>query len=349
MTEADPTAQAMAARGKVAQLVFGHMAAQVVATAVRLGVADLIGDGRLTAAEVARERGTDVQATRRLLRTLAALDLVAEDQPGTFALTPAGSLLRVDRPDSLASFVRMFADPAMLRAWEHLDDSVRTGQPSFTEVFGVDFFAYLKDNPELSAQFNAAMSQGTRASAAVLPARYDFGRFGTVVDVGGGDGTLLAAILREHPAVRGILFDTAEGLSRAEETLGRHGVAERCLVKTGDFFASVPDGGDLYLLKSVIHDWDDDRAETILRHCRAAMPDHGRLLIVEPVFPAAVDGSTSPIMYLSDLNMLVNLGGRERDRADFEDLCARAGFTVTGISALPPPHPFSLIEAAPAA
>jgi hypothetical protein len=147
----------------------------------------------------------------------------------------------------------MFTDPAMLRAWEHLDDSVRTGHTAFEHVYGKDFFAYLKDNPELSALFNAAMSQGTRATADALPMHYDFGRCKTVVDVGGGDGTLITAILRTHPAVRSILFDTAEGLAQAEQTLRRANVDERCTLQTGDFFTTVPTGGDLYLLTCAFH------------------------------------------------------------------------------------------------
>ncbi|MGK5551448.1 methyltransferase [Actinomadura kijaniata] len=340
--------EALRARGTMVGLVFGSMAAQAVAAAARLGLADLVGDGERTAAELARELGTHEQATLRLLRALAALGLLAEREPGRFALTLPGALLRTDRPDSVDSFVRMFTDPAMLRAWERLDHSVRTGRTAFDEVFGKDFFAHLKENPELSARFNASMSQGTRATAAALPGYYDFGRFRTVVDVGGGDGTLLAAILAAHPSLRGILFDSPEGLAQADRTLRDRGVADRCALETGDFFAAVPPGGDLYLLKSVIHDWDDERAATILRHCRKVIPDGGRLLIVEPVLPPAVDPSVPALTYLSDLNMLVNVGGRERTHADFTALCERAGFILTEATPLPPQNAFHVIEAVPA-
>jgi hypothetical protein len=167
------------------------------------------------------------------------------------------------------------------------------------------------------------------------------------VDVGGGDGTLIAAILRSHPALRGILFDTAAGLAQAEQTLRHAGLEQRCSLQTGDLFAAVPSGGDLYLLKSVIRDWDDDRAATILRHCRNAIPEHGRLLIIEPVLPGTVDTTGPPITYPSDLNMLVNVGGRERVRADFEQLTKRAGFACTVIESLPAPNAFCPIEAVP--
>jgi hypothetical protein len=336
------------ARGNVVRLVFGGMAAQVVATCARLGLADLIGDGERTAAQLAEKCGTHTESMHRLLRALAALELLTEHQPGSFTLTPAGALLRTDRPDSLHSYTRMFTDPAMLQPWQQLELSVRTGRPAFDDVFGTDIVSYLSAHPELSAQFNAAMRQGTLTTASLLPTHYPFGRFQTVVDVGGGDGTLLAAVLREHKALHGILFDTPAGLDQAADTLERAAVTERCSVHSGDFFVSVPEGGDLYMLKSVVHAWDDERAVTILRHCRQVMPDHGRLLIIEPVLPPAVDASIPAIMYLSDLNMLVNVGGRERTRLAFEELCRRADFELTNITPLPAPAAFSLIEAAPA-
>ncbi|MGD3106007.1 methyltransferase [Streptomyces sp. YGL11-2] len=241
----------------------------------------------------------------------------------------------------------MSPNPAMLRAWERLDDSVRTGAPSFDTVHGTDFFGHLAERPELSAQFNAAMSQGTAHTAALLPAAYAFDRFTTVADIGGGDGTLTVALLRAYPALHGIVFDSAPGLAEAGPRLAREGLDGRCSLVTGDFFATAPEGADLYLLKSVIHDWSDARCAEILGHIRAVIPDGGRLLIVEPVLPAAADPSGGGISYLGDLNMLVNVGGRERTRDDFERLCRGAGFAVRTITALPRPNRFSVIEAEP--
>jgi hypothetical protein len=344
----DARAVGQEARGKLVRLVFGAMAAQVVATCARLGLADLIGDGERTAAELTEKCGAHAESMNRLLRALAALELLNEHQPGSFRLTPAGGLLRTDRPDSLHSYTRMFTDSAMLQAWQQLDHSVRTGRPAFNDVFGTDFVSHLNAHPELSAQFNAAMRQGTLTTASLLPARYPFGRFHTVVDVGGGDGTLIAAILHEHTSLHGILFDTPAGLAQSAATLERAAVTERCTVRSGDFFVSIPEGGDLYMLKSVVHAWDDERAVTILRHCRKVIPVHGRLLIIEPVLPPAVDASMPAIMYLSDLNMLVNVGGRERTRMELEELCRRADFVLTSITPLPPPAAFSVIEATPA-
>ncbi|MEV0374492.1 methyltransferase [Streptomyces sp. NPDC050636] len=334
------------ARDTLARIVFGAMATHAVGAAVRLRVVDLIGDGERTADELAAECAAQPQAMGRLLRALAGLGLLVEGASGGFAVTPVGDLLRGDRPESLRSFVRLFTDPAILRAWEHLGDSVRTGGPSFDAVFGKDFFGYLAEQPELSAEFNAAMSEATRDTAARVPAAFDFGSFATVADIGGGDGTLLAAILAAHPALTGIVFDTAEGLAQAAAKLEREGLDGRSSLVAGDFFATAPEGADLYLLKSVIHDWNDEQCVGILRHCRRVIPDGGRLLIVEPVLPPVVDPSAAGV-YLSDLNMLVNLGGRERTRDDFERLCRDAGFAVRTVTPLPKPNRFSVIEAAP--
>lgn len=334
-------------RDLVVQYVLGIMAAQSVRAAVELRVVELIGDGERPAADVAAAAGTGHQGMTRLLRALVGLGLLAEPDQDVFAVTPAGLLLDSRRADSLHSMVRMFTDPVMHRAWERLGDSVRTGEVAFDAVFGQDFFSHLKEHPELSAQFNAAMSQGTSGTAAVLPQAFDFGRFETVADVGGGDGTLLAPVLAAYPALRGMLIDTEEGLAQAPATLERHGLAERCALVVGDFFREVPAGADLYLIKSVLHDWSDDQVVTILGHIRSVLPTDGRILIVEPVLPELVDPQGDGRIYLTDLNMLVNVGGRERTRAEFEDLCGRAGLSVVGVTALEPPSPFSLIEARP--
>lgn len=344
----DGNGNGVAARRHVVELVFGHMAAQTVSAAVRAGVFDHLGDGERTAAELAARCGTQPQATHRLLRCLTALRLLTESPGGGFRATQAGTLLREDVPGSVTSFVRMFTDQAMVASWARLDDSLRTGETSFDAVFGTDFFGYLKEQPKLSAEFNAAMSEGTRSTAADLPHHYDFGRFSTVVDVGGGDGTLLAAILRAHPGLRGVVYDTAEGLGQAPATLAREEVADRATTIAGDFFESVPADGDLYLLKSVIHDWDDATCAAILRRCREALPEHGRVLLIEPVLPEAV-GETHPLAYLSDLNMLVNVGGRERTLDDFTELLRDAGFDTPAVTPLPAPNSFRVIEAAPRA
>jgi hypothetical protein len=345
-TEGEGARQAadVADQRHVMRLVFGTMAAQTLGAAARLGIVDVLGDGERAAGDVAADCGAQPQTVLRLLRAMAGLELLAEPRPGIFRVIPAGHLLGTRHPGSLATLAKVFTDPQMVRAWENLAEAVRTGEPAFPHVFGKGFFERLEEFPELSAQFNASMSEATRATAAVLPEYYDFGRHGTVVDVGGGDGTLLAAVMRAFPSVRGIVYDTPHGLAQAAGTMERAGVADRFSAVTGDFFASVPEGGDLYLLKSVIHDWNDEQCATLLRNCREVLPAHGRVLIVEPVLPPTVEPAWAG-RYLSDLNMLVNLGGRERTHEDFTALCERAGFAAPTVTPLPDPSPFSLIEA----
>ncbi|MFD7662833.1 methyltransferase [Streptomyces sp. NPDC059788] len=333
-------------RGTLSRLLFGQLATYAVGAAVRLGIPDRIGAGTRTADDVAAACGTHPQATLRLLRALAALDLLTESEPGVFEATATGSLLRSDTPDSMAALARIFTEPVMTRARERMEDSVRSGEPSFDSIFGTDFFGHLAGEPELSEVFNTAMSQGTRLAARDVPSHYDFGRFTTIVDVGGGDGTLLAAILRAHPGPRGVIYDSAEGHAQAPAKLAAEGVADRVTLETGDFFASAPAGGDLYLLKSVIHDWNDDQCADILGHIRQVLPADGRLLIIEPVLTDTVRPGATALPYMSDLNMLVNVGGRERTRADFEHLCTTAGFKITSLTPLPAPALFVLIEAA---
>jgi O-methyltransferase/methyltransferase family protein len=333
-------------RGHVGGLVFGAMAAEVVFLAAKLRLADLIGDGERSGAEIADELGADHGALTRCLRALAALDLVSESAPATFRLTDAGQLLRSDRPESMHAFVRMFGDPTMLAAWRELEGAVLTGRPSFDKIYGTSFFDHLSANPDVSELFNSAMRQGTVLAAQQLSHHYDFGHFHTVADIGGGDGTLLAGVLQAYPGLRGILFDTTTtGVAQAQHTL--RGFGGRCTVLEGDFLSTAPEGADLYMLKSVLQDWDDQRAGAILAHIRRVIPDEGRLLIIDPVLPERVDGSAPATMFLGDVNMLVNTGGRARTRSEFERLCARAGFTLQSVAQLAPPVSLSVIEVAP--
>ncbi|WP_443052673.1 methyltransferase [Streptomyces sp. NBC_00299] len=351
MTNLDTRAAHSADRDLIGRLTFGSMAAQTLRAAVQLQVAELVGDTPRRASDVAADAGAQPQHMTRLLRALAALGLLRERAPDSFSLTGAGALLGAEHPDSLASFVRAFTDPTVVRAWEHLDHSVRTGEIAFDTVFGTDFFTHFAQHTELSSQFNAAMSQAVSETTAALPLAYDFGRFTAVTDVGGGDGTLLAGVLDAHPHLTGVVFDTTHGLDEAPKTLERHGLNDRCSLVAGDFFSSVPAGSDLYVMKSILHDWTDDQAVTILSHCREVLPPGGAVLIVEPVLPEAVAGHPeanaldSAITYLSDLNMLVNLGGKERTRNDFQDLCRRAGLTLTTITPLADAEPYSILEA----
>lgn len=336
-------------RSHVGGLVIGTLTGYLVGAAVRLKVFDRIGDEECHSDAVAAACGTHPQATLRLLRALASQELLTETAPGTFRTTPAGSMLRTDTPDSVTALVDLFIRPTMLRAWERLDDSIRSGGPTFPDIFGHEFFDHLKEHPDQSRTFNTAMRQATAQVAELLPKAHDFSGYTTVADVGGGEGTLLAAVLTAHPELRGIVYDSPEGLAATDELMERLGLADRCTAVPGDFFASVPEGADVHLLKSILHDWSDERCEVILGHCRRALPAHGKVLIVEPVLPETVTpAGPAGNPYLTDLNMLVNLGGRERTRADFEELCARSGLRITSLTPLAEGStPFWLIEAVP--
>lgn len=336
----------MAAHQRLMNMMFGTICSQVVGTAARLGLADHLGDDELGCPELAARTGTHPGALARLLRALAALEIVVETRPGTFRLGEAGVPLRTDRPDSQAAAVLLFTDPALLDSWKLTEEAVRTGQPTFEGIYGTDFFSFLATQPELSQRFNATMRQVSLPIAHLVPVSYDFTRYRTVVDIGGGDGTLLSQILRGARALRGVVFDSPTGVAEASSTLTAAGVADRCRIEAGDFFTAVPEGGDVYVLKNILHDWDDDRCATILERCREAMPTDGRLLIVESVLPDVVDTS-DPAPYLTDISMLVNMGGQERTRYEYEQLCRRAGFAVTAVHPTVFPTSYSLIEATP--
>ncbi|MET7639415.1 methyltransferase [Streptomyces sp. NPDC005438] len=328
---------------RLVRMIFGTTIAHSVGAAARLRVVDALGDTEREYAEVARELDVDPQGLLRLLRALTGLELLTEPRPGVFAATEFGRLLGTDHPQSLVAFAEVFTDRLMVRSWEDLADCVRTGQPAFPQHFGKSYFDYLEERPELSARFNASMRESTRGTAKVLPDAFDFSTASTLVDVGGGDGSLLAAVLRRYPDLRGTVYDTPGGLAQAASTMAEAQVADRFHAETGDFFTSVPEGADLYLLKSVIHDWSDDQCVTLLGNVREALPEHGRVLILEPVMPPVARPEWAG-GYLSDLNMLVNLGGRERTEADYVQLCQRAGLRPPTLTRLPGGNAFSLIE-----
>ncbi|HEX2130709.1 MAG TPA: methyltransferase [Actinophytocola sp.] len=347
MTSTLPADQAAKARDRAAliEMIGGYMSAHALGLAAELRLADHIGDGERTSAELAEATGTHEPSLRRMLRLLAAVGITTEPRPGSFGLTGVGAQLRADSPDSLYAFTRMFCHESHFTAWLGLAHSVRTGEAGWDHVFGKNIYAYLADNPELSALFNQAMSQEARLSADQIAAAYDFSGVSSVVDVGGGDGTLLSAILRANPHLNGIVLDSPSGVAQAAGVLAEAGVADRAEAVAGDFFASVPGEKDLYLIKSVFQDWDDEPATALLRTVRAHMPATATLLIVGSILPeTAAPGE--PIMFFTDLNMLVNSGGRERTESHFRRLLAETGFTVESV-ALRAAGPLSVIRAVP--
>ncbi|HET9015477.1 MAG TPA: methyltransferase [Thermomicrobiaceae bacterium] len=316
---------------------------QAVIAATRLGIADHLASGSCTAEDLAARTGTDPRAVAALLLALAGADVLTVDDSGRYALAPLGELLRAERVPSRRAQVLNFAQQYQL--WgEGLEYSLRTGRPAFEHVFGRAYFEYLERNPDQAAHWNASMEETAHELFAPLPGIYDFGRFSTVVDVGGGRGTLLATVLRSVPHLRGVLFDRPEVVADAPQVLEAAGVDGRVMVTPGDMFQTVPTGGDAYVLARVLWDWDDRAAGIILRRCRQAMPDRARLLVVEHVLP---DGPRHPATGLSDLNLLMTFGGRMRTESELGALLAATGFAVREIRPLFGRH--RLVEATPVA
>ncbi|MGI5169208.1 methyltransferase [Spirillospora sp. CA-253888] len=332
-------------RSPLLDLAYGYMPAQVVHAAAELGVADTLAAGPRSSADLAAETGTHAPSLLRLLRALTVLGVAEQHGPDLFALAPAGRDLCRDAPGSVRNLVLLFCGPEVWRTWGGLVDTLRTGEYAWERATGMTAFEFFARHQELSATFNEAMAEHTRAVAPAVVEAADLGRFGVIADLGGGDGTLLAAVLRAVPAARGLLLDLPAALEGAKDTLGD--LADRCDIVTGDFFAEVPAGADAYLLKSVLHDWDDERTAAILRSCRAAMRPDARLLLVETLLPPVVTAEHRGTA-MSDLNMLVATGGRERTEAEFRALLAAAGFATVSVSDPLPPSGYRVLEAAPA-
>ncbi|HEX7311682.1 MAG TPA: methyltransferase [Gaiellaceae bacterium] len=307
------------------RLTIGYQVSQAVHVVATLGIPDLLADGSRTVDELASSTASDPDALYRLLRALASIGILHEEPGRAFSLTEIGDGLRSDAPESLAGWALYVGRPYYWNAWAHLLHSVQTGENAFRSVHGTTVWEYRADHPEESAIFDGAMTSLTRRVNSALLESYDFERFGTVVDVGGGHGALLAALLTAYPATQGVLFDQPHVVALARDLLGAAGVADRCRVVGGSFFESVPEGGDAYLLKAILHDWEDAEAVAILEACRRAMRGDAMLLVVERILGPPNEGAAAK---LSDLNMLVGPGGRERTLDDFAALFEAAGFRL---------------------
>jgi hypothetical protein len=314
------------------QIAIGHYFSRALQVAAKLGLADLLAAGPRDAAELARESGTHAPALRRVMRLLASAGVFEEREDGRFALLPLGEPLRRDVPGSARAMVLLFAGHVQ-ESWRELEYCVRTGEPGFRRTTpDLDAFAALAREPEAAALFDEAMATFAPQTAAAVASAYDFSPFGTLVDVGGGTGALLLGILKANPRLRGVVFDQPHVAERARAEVAAAGLADRCAVEGGSFFDAVPRGGDAYLLKHVIHDWDDRRAGAILARVREALPSNGKLLVVEGVYPEHVDASlASRGAAANDVNMLVVSGGRQRSAAEFRELYAASGFRLTRI------------------
>lgn len=325
-------------------LITGHWKAQALYVAAKLKIADALRDGPMSPPAIAAAAGVHPGSLYRLLRALASLGVFAERSDGRFELTPAADLLRVDNPASMRSLAMSMGGPRY-RAWEAVLYSVTTGKSAFEHVYGEPFFEHLAKDPEASLVFNDAMSSHSRMAQSAVAASYDFSPFSTIVDVGGGDGTLLELILKQNPGARGVLFDQPHVVLGARERLARSDVADRCDIVGGSFFTSVPPGGDAYILATVIHNWDDEQATAILRTCRRAMEEEATLLLSELVIPP---GNTPFFGKLLDLDMMINLGGKERTEDEHRQLLAASGVDLVEVlPAYGPSSVLTIIECVP--
>ncbi len=309
-------------------LINGFQTTQAIRVASILGVADHLKGGARSVDELASLTQSNADALYRLLRALAAVGVFREEAHRKFTLTPMGDCLRTDSNTPIGGWAEHVGNPYFWQAWGHLLHSVQTGENAFKDLHGMDVWEYRARHPEANAIFNRAMTHMSRGGAEAVLAAYDFSGFRHVVDVGGGQGSLLAAILSVCPDTRGTLFDQPQVVAGAQDNLERHGVIDRCDIVGGSFFEAVPEGGDAYLMRHVIHDWEDAEAIAILKACRRAMRDPAKLLLIERnVAPP----NEMPATKFSDLNMLVAPGGRERTGDEYAALFEQAGFELTRV------------------
>ena len=312
-------------------LITGYETSQVIYVAARLGVADLLAEGSRTAGDLAEALRVDAGALHRVLHALAALGLLEHLGESRYSITGSGAQLRDGVPGSLRAFALLSGERSY-RAWGGLLHSVKTGETAFRHVFGVDTFDYMAAHPEIAGFYNEAQTAGAAERTTAVVAAYDFSGGGTVVDVGGGHGTLLIAILSAHSGVWGVLFERESVAVGARARIEAAGLGARCMVEVGDFFESVPGDGGIYLLSHIIHNWDDRRSRQILSNCRAAMPRRAKLLILEQVLPARFEPSRVAVRAsMADLHMLAITGGQERTAEEYRRLLAAAGLTLTTV------------------
>jgi len=325
------------------QMIAGFWVSRALYIAAKLGLADLVQDQPKTITELAEATSTHAPSLYRVLRALASVGVFAEDNQGCFALTPLAATLRTDVPGSLRAFAIAELGEDHYPAWGEVLHSVKTGEIAFNHLFGMDVWQYRAQHPEDGRIFDEAMASFSSVVNAAIVASYDFSSIGKIVDVGGGDGSLIASILKTNPGMKGVLFDLPHVIAGARRRIEAEGVADRCEVVGGDFFASAPSGGDVYLLKWIIHDWDEERSVAILKNCHRAMAENSKLLLVEAVIPRSHAPSfQEQFIKFMDLVMLVMTGGRERTEAEYRALLEVAGFTLTRL--IPTPSEMSIIE-----
>lgn len=320
----EPAAETATNAERLQRLIQGYQFSQAVRVATELGIADLLADGPLAARELAATTNVHAPSLERLLRALVSLGVFEEPAPGVFQQNALSEMLRAEHPDSMRAFVLVSALDHY-GSWANLGEVVRTGQTVSQLRAGTTTWESRARNPEANKRFNDTMAEHSRKRVVAFLEAYDCSRFGTVVDVGGGNGSVLAGILQANPHCRGILFDQPHVTSGAEARLAAAGVADRATVIGGDFFQSIPGGGDVYIFSVVLHDWDDEKAAAILRRCHDAMNGRGELLLLERVLTA---GAPDWDAHFMDMQMLQGTGGRERTEAEWREVLGHGGFRM---------------------
>jgi SAM-dependent methyltransferase len=328
------------------RLIGSYRITHAIKAAAELGITDHLGERPQGAGELAARLRVNPQALYRLLRTLASIGLLAEAGDGLFTLTPVGACLRRDAPDGMRAWALCEGAEYYQGAWMNLPHALQTGENAFEHTHGAPFYQYLGRHPETGHDFSQAMLDYARLIASAVVADYDFAGARRVVDVGCSHGRLLSAILSANPTVSGVFFDRPEVIERAEGRVRGTDFAGRAELVAGDFFESLPTGGDLYILSRILMDYDDERCVRLLQNCHRAMAPGGRVLIVQLLMPEQGDAAARERLFeaaVSDLNMLVLTGGRERTEAEYRSLLGRAGFRLTRV--VPSRALVSLIEA----
>ncbi len=342
----EPSDTSVATSRRLAELIGGYQASAAIGAFARLGIADALAREPATSSELAASLGADEGILARLLEATLGIGLFTLAGDGCYRLTALGALLRTDVPGSLRRYAIVSTDEWRWYAYAHIIDTLRTGEPGFVAAHGCRFWDYLASHPDAAASFEETMARVGAARDEAILASVDFSGFRCVVDVGGGRGNLVSAVLAAHPHLHGVLFDLPSVVEGASQELRQVGLAERCEVVPGDFRQAVPPGGDAYLLAWILHDWDDLTARRILARCRAAMEPGARLFVVEMVIPEAGEPGTDAFGRLvrqADVEMLTVVGGRERTAKEFEALLTQSGFSVARIISLKG-MPWSIIE-----
>lgn len=343
MTHVSTQERGDAARARLREMITAFRVSDLIATAAAFQLADHLADGPKSSAELAALSGAHAETLHRVMRALAHIEVVRQESDGRFSLAPLGEPLRSDVPGSLYRMARLWGTDLFKLTWMRLPHSVRTGQSAQEHLFGLRQFDYLATQPDVAEMFNEGMFAGTLAVGAAVVDAYDFSSVKEIMDVGGGSGALATTVLRAHPKMRGIVFDLPFCQQGAEEHITSAGLAERCQFVAGDFFQAIPPGPDVYLLKFILHDWEDEKCVRILQSCRAAVKDEAKILLIESVLPS--DGGPLTDAVFGDITMIVHTGGRERTEAEYARLFEQSGFRLSRI--VPTRAAQSVIEAVP--